>query len=385
MAVLNAALFMSLLTVGPLCLLTGLQRTAQHHVFVKDGRALEQVAHADTVVFDKTGAVTRDQLSVGQVHTCGEDEAATLLAYAAAAADGQPPPIAPALRAAARAHQLRLPAMQQAESTVGEGISGVIEGATVHVGSLRFMAMEDISLPPDLHRVVRHAHNEGHAVVLVARHRRLVGAIELQATIRAEAQRVIAQLRRRGITTFYIISGDHETPTQRLAQAVGVDRYFADTLPQDKAVIIEQLQAQGHVVCYVGDGINDALACQQAQVSVSLRGASTAAADMAHVVVLDEGLGHLGDLFAIAADFNKTLTTSCVLAIVPGVINIVGAFFLHFSFLHSVLCSQAGMWASVGNALWPLLKTSGAHSDGPTHSKRPRIDAPRWVQRRKAQ
>jgi len=194
--------------------------------------------------------------------------------------------------------------------------------------------------------------------VLVARHRRLVGAIELQATIRAEAQRVIAQLRRRGITTFYIISGDHETPTQRLAQAVGVDRYFADTLPQDKAVIIEQLQAQGHVVCYVGDGINDALACQQAQVSVSLRGASTTATDMAHVVVLDEGLGHLGDLFAIAADFNKTLTTSCVLAIVPGVINILGAFFLHFSFLHSVLCSQAGLWASVGNALWPLLKTS---------------------------
>ena len=385
MAVLNAALFMSLQIVGPLCMLAYLQRTAQHHVFVKDGRALEQLAHADTVVFDKTGAVTRDQLSVGQVHTCGEDEAATLLAYAAAAADGQPPPIAHALRAAARAHQLRLPTMQQAESTVGEGISGVIEGATVHVGSLRFMAMEDISLPPDLHRVVRHAHNEGHAVVLVARHRRLVGAIELQATIRAEAQRVIAQLRRRGITTFYIISGDHETPTQRLAQAVGVDRYFADTLPQDKAVIIEQLQAQGHVVCYVGDGINDALACQQAQVSVSLRGASTTATDMAHVVVLDEGLGHLGDLFAIAADFNKTLTTSCVLAIVPGVINIVGAFFLHFSFLHSVLCSQAGLWASVGNALWPLLKTSGAHSDGPTHSKRPRTNAPRWVQRRKAQ
>src|SRR5207247_2427974 len=162
MAVLNATMFMSLLTVGPLCLLTGLQRTAQHHVFVKDGRALEQLAHADTVVFDKTGAVTRDQLSVGQVHTCGEDEAATLPAHA------------PHWR------------------------------------------------PP---------------VVLVPRHRRLAAAIELHATIRAEAQRVIAQLRRRGITTFYIISGDHETPTQRLAQAVGVDRYFADTLPQDKAVI----------------------------------------------------------------------------------------------------------------------------------------------------
>src|SRR5207237_5592379 len=161
--------------------------------------------------------------------------------------------------------------------------------------------------------------------VLVAINRRLVGAIELQATIRSEAKHVIAQLRRRGITTFCIISGDHETPTKRLAQTLGMDSYFAETLPQDKAVIIEQLQAQGKIVCYVGDGINDAIALKQAQVSIYLRGASTAATDTAQVVLLDEGLGRLGDLFDIAADFNKPLATAFVLSIAPGVLSILRA------------------------------------------------------------
>jgi len=385
MAVFNANMFMSILIVGPLCMLTFLNRTAQNNMLVKDGRALEQLSHVDTVVFDKTGTLTREQPYVGKVHTFAEYDEDDILAYAAAAEDRQTHPIAKAILEKARAQQLMLPEMQQAEYKVGYGISVVIDYATVHVGSMRFMAMEDISLPTDLQRVLVHAQNEGNSVVMVALNRRLVGAIELQATIRSEAKRVIAQLRRRGITTFYIISGDHETPTKRLAQVLGMDSYFAETLPQDKAVIIEQLQAQGKVVCYVGDGINDAIALKKAQVSVSLRGASTAATDTAQVVLLDEGLGRLDDLFAIAADFNKTLTTSFVLSIAPGVLNIFGAFFLHFGFIHSVICNQIGFWASVGNAMRPALKTSVSKEDGLTDSKSPMTDAPRLVQRLKAE
>ena len=162
-----------------------------------------------------------------------------------------------------------------------------------------------------------------------------------------------------------------------------MDSYFAETLPQDKAIIIEQLQAQGKVVCYVGDGINDAIALKKARVSVSLRGASTAATDTAQVVLLDEGLGRLGDLFAIADDFNKTLTTSFVLSIVPGVLNIGGAFFLHFGFMHSVICNQIGFWASIGSSMRPTLEISGPQDDDLMDSKHPTTDAPRLIQKLK--
>ncbi len=111
-----------------------------------------------------------------------------------------------------------------------------------------------------------------------------------------------------------------------------------------------------------------------------MRGASTAATDTAQVVLLDEGLGHLSDLFDIAADFNRTLMTSFCLSIAPGVLNIFGAFFLHFEFIHSVICNQIGFWTSVGNSMRPALETSAAKDDGLTERKRPVTDAPRLVQ-----
>ena len=103
------------------------------------------------------------------------------------------------------------------------------------------------------------------------------------------------------------------------------------------------------------------------------------------MVLLDEGLGRLGDLFDIAADFNKTLTTSFVLSIAPGALNIFGAFFLHFGFIHSVICNQIGFWASVGNSMRPALQTSVSKADGLTESQRPMTEAPRLVQRLKAE
>ena len=220
-AVFNANMFMSILIVGPLCMLNFLNRTTRNNILVKDGRALEQLSHVDTVVFDKTGTLTREQPYVGKVHIFGEYDEDDILAYAAAAEYRQTHPIAKAILDKASAQQLMLPEMDQAEYKVGYGISVVIDYATVHVGSMRFMAMEGILLPSGAERILDHAQNEGNSVVLVAINRRLVGAIELQATIRLEAKRVIDQLRRRGVTTFHIISGDQETPTQRLAASFG--------------------------------------------------------------------------------------------------------------------------------------------------------------------
>jgi len=111
-----------------------------------------------------------------------------------------------------------------------------------------------------------------------------------------------------------------------------------------------------------------------------LPAASPAATHTAQVVLPDAGLGHLSDLFDIAADFNRTLMTSFCLSIAPGVLNIFGAFFLHFEFIHSVICNQIGFWTSVGNSMRPALETSAAKDDGLTERKRPVTDAPRLVQ-----
>ena len=116
------------------------------------------------------------------------------------------------------------------------------------------------------------------------------------AANRPEALEVINGLRERGAKHLAIISGDHDRPTRNLANKLGMDRYFAEVLPQDKAKYVELLQKEGRTVCFIGDGINDSIALKKANVSISLRGASTIATDTAQVVFMEESLTKLSAL-----------------------------------------------------------------------------------------
>ena len=112
------------------------------------------------------------------------------------------------------------------------------------------MEIEGIALPPPVVDLAARCHGEGHSLVLVAVDRRVAGAIELHTTIRPEARAIVRGLRRRHIASMYIISGDHEAPTRRLAETLGIEHYFAETLPENKAALIERLRAggQGHLL-----------------------------------------------------------------------------------------------------------------------------------------
>ena len=183
-----------------------------------------------------------------------------------------------------------MPTVDDSQYTMGFGITVKIDGKTIRVGSPRFMTMENIPIPDDMKVAQDSAHGDGNTMVMVGVDDHLGGAIELQAAIRPEVIEIIAGLRKRGIKHLAIISGDHETPTRKLAESLGMDRYFAQVLPQDKADYVEKLQKEGRKVCFVGDGINDSIALKKANVSISLRGASTIATDTANIVFMEEGL-----------------------------------------------------------------------------------------------
>lgn len=356
LAVLNsgtALFYMNLL--GHLGVLNFLNRAAQQGLLVKDGRALEQLTAVDTVVFDKTGTLTLAQPTVVAIHRCTNayDEA-TILTYAAAAEHRQNHPIAQAILQAAATRNLPLPTSDQASYHMGYGIAISLDGAKVRVGSARFMAQHDIPLPATIAAVLTQTDQLGHSLVLVAVEQQLVGALELQPTLRPEVKVVIAALRQRGIKTCHIISGDQEAPTRALAAALGMDSYSAQTLPDQKAAIIQQMQAAGQVVCYIGDGINDAIALKAAAVSVSLRGASSVAVDAAQVVLMSQTLHQLTALFALADDFDRYMKTCFTISLAPGLATIYGAFFLHFGLATSVALNQVGLWTGVAHSLSPL-------------------------------
>ena len=232
------------------------------------------------------------------------------------------------------------------------------------------MEMSGIAMPEEYQQIQDVAHEEGYSLVYVAIDSQFAGAIELHPTIRPEARELVRQLQQKNIATV-IISGDSEKPTQKLAATLGIDRYFAETLPEDKANLIEQLQAapkgsgaegaeehdkgKTKTVCFVGDGINDSIAMKKAQVSISLSGASSVATDTAGIILMDGTLSQLIPLFEIGQEFKHTVERGIVMSIAPGIVCIGGVFFLHWGVVGTLFLLQLNFLSNIANAMWPLL------------------------------
>lgn len=338
--------------ISPLTVLNFLRIASKQSILVKDGRALELLSRVDTVVFDKTGTLTEEQPHVGKIYPihCEENE---LLCYAAAAEYKQTHPIARAIIHAAKQRNLELPAINDAQYEIGYGIKVNINGKIIRVGSVRFMDMEHIAIPNEIAEVITKLRDVGYSFIMVAVDEQLMGMIELHATIRPEAKRVIQALKQRHLS-LYIISGDHETPTRQLANELGIEHYFANTLPENKASIIEQLQREGKVVCFVGDGINDSIALKKANVSISLSGASTIATDTAQIILMDASLNHLDQVFMLGYKLKSNLNTGLMTAIIPGLSIVGGVFLLNMGVVGALIILNVGLVAGIANAARPL-------------------------------
>jgi len=362
-AVINSDLGTGIRMAAPLAMLSTLALCAQRGVLVKDGRALDLLCEIDTVLFDKTGTLTRERPEIGRMIGVNGFRPLQILRFAAAAERKFHHPIALAILQKAAEQGLRLPSTDATQYKVGYGITvGISDGVTgvhrVRVGSRRFMETEGVPLPPEVEAALDEAHREGHTMVMVAVDNELGGALELRAAIRPEVRGIVRGLRERGIKHIAIISGDHEAPTRKLAEELGMDRYFAQVLPTDKADYVEKLQKEGRKVCFVGDGINDAIALKKANVSVSLRGATSIATDTAHVVFMEQSLGKLCELRDIARDLHRNVRNSWVMILAPNIACVAGVFTLGFGIGMSVVTNNVASLAALANGLMPMRKVA---------------------------
>ena len=342
--------------VSAIGLMNYLNLAAHQGMLIKSGDVLEKLRRVDTVVFDKTGTLTEEIPEIGTIHLCTDITEDTVLRYAAAAEGKQTHPIARAILQAAQTRQLTIPETEDAAYRVGFGVSVTLNQQAVHVGSMRFMRSLEMDLPTELEAAYADSSDLGHGMVLLAIGEQLVAGIELRPRIRSEAKAMIAGLRQRGIRKTCIISGDQVQPTRYLANELGVDDYFAEVLPEQKAERIAELQQAGHVVCFVGDGINDCIAMQQADVSVSLGDASTVAVDTAEVILLENQIHQLGDLLDLSTAFMSRAQVSYSIIAIPSVIAVGGVFFLGFGLTPVMLLPQIGLMVGVLYSMYPLLK-----------------------------
>lgn len=351
---------------GSLAMLNFLNLAARNGVLVKDAHSLEKLSEIDTFVFDKTGTLTQEQPHIAQIHTFTNFDAEQVLTFAAAAEARQTHPIARAILDAAAEFNLPLPAMDQARYEVGYGIKVRLVDTSypvapspdhplIRVGSGRFMTMEGITLPAQVETMTAACQVQGHSLVMVAVDHELVGCIELRPTIRPEAQQIIQGLRARGLD-LYIISGDQEGPTRTLAEELGMTGYFANTLPEAKADLVAALQAEGRRVCFIGDGINDAIAMRQAQVSISLRGATTVATDTAQIILMKGNLNQLLYVFRLAKDFERNLKQNVRYTTGVSAVAMSGILLAGFTFAATEVFYALSLFGGLVIAMKPLLE-----------------------------
>ncbi|WP_372365300.1 heavy metal translocating P-type ATPase [Candidatus Uabimicrobium sp. HlEnr_7] len=354
LAVINSHFKDRMTIIAPISIMTFLNIASENGILIKDGRSLDLLNSVDTVVFDKTGTLTEDQPQVSNIYACDKYETSDVLQWAAASEQKQEHPIAKAILQ--KAQGLKIPEIDETEYKIGYGLSVRCGNKWIRTGSSRFLELEGIAIPSFLKEKAEHSRNQGCSVVFIALDDLVIGVIELTLPIRLETQKVIQQLRENAsIKEIYIISGDHETTTRKLAEYLQVDHYFAETLPEQKAEIIEQLQKQGKSICYVGDGVNDSIALKKSQVSISLNNASTIAVDTAQIVLMDESLNQLPKIFEIAQDFHHNTSATFAAVLLPSLVGIGGIFFLHFGILHTVILNLTGLAVGIANSSLPLL------------------------------
>lgn len=295
MAVLVAASPCALAIATPSAILSGIARAANGGVLIKGGAPLEALGRLNAIVFDKTGTLTVGEPKVVDIVAFENSDTDALLATAAAVEAFSDHPLARAIVEEAR--QKAFPKGAEAtdfQSLTGKGVSAVVDGKTVLIGKpALFDGESGPALPEALAKEVDALFDKGRTMMVVAQGGHFLGAIGLMDTPRSAARRVIAQIRKLGLTRMMMISGDNHRVANAIARDLGLDEAFGDLMPDDKVAKIKELQKQGSVAM-VGDGVNDAPAMANADVGIAMGAAgSDVALETADIALMADNLDTL--------------------------------------------------------------------------------------------
>lgn len=291
LAVLVVATPCPLIIAVPVALIAGVSRAARGGVLIRGGGVLEALDRVTVVLFDKTGTVTTSRPEVSRIECCGAASADELLRVAASLEQYSIHPFAPAIVTAAQQRGLARELAQDTHEEPGLGIRGRVGAQQVAVGQCAWVAGSEAVA--SARAIAARTEVEGSSAVYVAIDGVLQGALVLHNPIRAEAPRVIEDLRRGGVRAVHLVTGDHPDVAELVGDAIGADRVFAERTPVEKVEIVQQLAPQGRTLM-VGDGINDAPALATADVGAAMgaRGA-TAASSAADIVLIADRLDGL--------------------------------------------------------------------------------------------
>lgn len=292
----------------PIAVLTAMRECQEHCITVKGGKFLEAVAEAETVVFDKTGTFTKAQPTVARVIPFGGRNREDMLRLAACLEEHFPHSIANAVVAQAKKEGLAHEEMHsKVEYVVAHGISSQVNQEKVVIGSYHFVFEDEKCRIPHGEEEQFESLPGEYSHLYLAVSQELAAVICIEDPLREEARDIVASLKAEGIKKVVMMTGDSLRTAQAIAQKTGVDAFYAEVLPEDKASFVEKEKALGRKVIMIGDGINDSPALSAANAGIAISGGAQLAREIADITISGENLDQLVTLKKISSLLMKRI------------------------------------------------------------------------------
>ncbi|SHH88494.1 copper-(or silver)-translocating P-type ATPase [Sporobacter termitidis DSM 10068] len=324
----------------PTSIMAAIGQATRHGVMIKSGEALEIMGKADCIAFDKTGTLTHGALTVSDIYPLAEGvNGVALLRLAASAEAYSEHPLAKAIVAYAKENHVATDAASDFQMLPGKGIRAIVDGRELLCGSAAYLRENAVHIDDRARTELERFRAQGKAVVLVALEQALVGAIALSDTIRDTAKSMVQELRDMD-TQVVLLTGDHRQTADYFAERVGISSVRAELLPADKVRSIEELKKQGHKVCMIGDGVNDAPALKAADVGVAMGGmGSDIAVEAADIALIGDDIAKIPYLKKLSNATVRTIKFNIMLSMainfaaialsVAGILNPVSGALVH--------------------------------------------------------
>lgn len=269
----------------PLVVAISTSMGAKNGILVRDRLSLEEARNLDIVVFDKTGTLTEGKFGIAAIETIPGEDPERVLAIAAAVEGDSEHLIARSFHNLVNQKGLRVPNAKDFEAIKGRGIRGLVEGKTYYVGGPRLVEMLDVEMPENLASFAKFSGMKGQSVVYLVEEEKVIAGFSLADMIRKESKHTVHALHEMGIEVA-MLTGDSKKVAASVAEEIGIDRFFAEVLPEDKDKKISMLQREGKRVAMVGDGINDAPALTRANVGIAIGSGTDVAVESAGLILV---------------------------------------------------------------------------------------------------
>ena len=332
----------ALVLATPTAIVAAIGQATKHGIIIKSGEALEMMGKIDTIAFDKTGTITSGKITVSDIIPTSDIEDTLLLSLAASAESMSEHPLGKAISYYAKSKKIAIIQPDDFKMSVGKGVSATISGQSVLCGNKRFMVENNIIIDGDIDITIQNLQLQGKVSVIVAQDKNIIGIIALSDTLKSDVPTAIANLKKANTKTV-LLTGDTKETAKYFGDKSGICEIYSELLPQGKVKKINELEADGHKVAMIGDGVNDAPALKTASVGIAMGDmGSDIAIDASDITLIGDDISKIPYLKRLSNATVNTIRFGITLSLVINFIGIILSFMKVLTPVTGALVHNAG-------------------------------------------